>query len=338
MNLPVVILTIRWMVRDTFRQALASGIFWLMLGASLLCILFCLSAGVDGGSQLRHSGEPPEFLPKKHADLSKTTPAAQAGVEVIRGDLTLAFGALRLPLGRDAEDSVRFLQLLLAGVVADAAGVLLALIWTASFLPTFLDPNAAAVMFSKPVPRWALLLGKYLGVVAFVGLQATVFVGGTWAALGLSTGWWIPEYLWCIPALLLHFAVMYSASVLLATLTRSPVACVLGSVFFWFLCWGVDYGRHAMVAMQYLDANSSPFQGAARTMVEAAYWILPKPADFSILLQSLLHAGDHFAAIPAFDTVQHAGAFHPEMSILSSLAFAGVVFVVATRQLGHTDY
>jgi ABC-type transport system involved in multi-copper enzyme maturation permease subunit len=252
--------------------------------------------------------------------------------------LTLAFGAIRLPIGRDAEDAVRFLQVMLAGGVADAAGLLLALIWTAGFLPTFLEPSAAAVMFSKPVPRCWLLLGKYLGVLAFVGFQATIFVGGTWAALGLATGWWIPEYLLCIPALVLQFAIMYSASVLLATCTRSAVACVLGSVFFWLFCWGLNYGRHAVVAMPYLDADASPLPSGFRTLVETIYWVLPKPADFSILLQKILQASDYHAAVPAFDTVQQVNAFHPELSILSSCLFAIVLLVVAGRELSATDY
>ncbi len=338
MNLPLAILTIRWSVRDTFRQALASGIFWLMLAVSLLCTVFCLSVGVEGAAPLHHADGPPEFLPRKHEDLSSISPAAKAGVEVVGGDLTLAFGAIRLPLGRDAEDAVRFLEVLLAEGVAGALGLLLALTWTAGFLPTFLDPGAAAVMFSKPVPRWWLLIGKYLGVSAFVGFQATIFVGGTWVALGLATGWWLPEYLLCIPALVLEFAIMYSASVLLATCTRSSVACVLGSVLFWFFCWGANYGRHAIVAMRYLDTDGSTLPGSVQTMVEAVYWVLPKPADFTILLQRMLHASDMSASIPAFDAVQQMNAFQPELSILSSCLFAVVLLIVAARELTTTDY
>jgi hypothetical protein len=309
-----------------------------MLAVSLLCIVFCLSAGVEGAVELRHPDGPPEFLPRSQSAKVDTTRAAKTGVDVVSGDLTLAFGAIRLPLGRDAEDAVRFLQVMLAGGVADAAGLLLALIWTAGFLPTFLDPGAAAVMFSKPVPRWWLLLGKYVGVLAFVGFQATIFVGGTWVALGLATGWWIPEYLLCIPALVLQFAIMYSASVLLATCTRSAVACVLGSVLFWFFCWGLNYGRHVVVSMPYLDKGASPLPRSFQTLVETAYWILPKPADFSILLQRLLHASDYNPAIPVFQTVQHVNGFHPELSVLSSCAFALVLLVVAARELATADY
>jgi hypothetical protein len=338
MNLPTAVLTLRWMTWDTFRQARASGILWLMLGVSLLCTLFCLSAGIQGNQSLHRPDEPAEFLPRNDPIAKNPAKLDKQGVDVVQGELRLAFGAVRLPQGRDAEDSVRFLQLILAGGVADALGLLLCLIWTAGFLPTFLEPSAAGVLFSKPVPRWWLLAGKYLSVLAFVGFQATIFVGGTWAALGIATGLWIPEYLVCIPLLLLHFAVMYSASVLLAVCTRSTVACVFGSILFWFLCWGLNYGRHMLVALPSLDAGTTPFPPAFQTLVDVFYWIMPKPADFGMLLQSALHAGDHFATVPAFTAVQQLGEFYPELSILSSLAFALVMLATAAWQLVKTDY
>src|SRR5579885_2906678 len=244
MSLPNAICAIRWMARDTFRQAVASGVFWLTLAVSGVCVLFCLSVGVVGDRPLQRPDEPPEFLPRGDPASGK---ARAAGVDVVGGDLTLAFGAVRLQLGRDAEDAVHFLQLFLAGGVADAVGLLLALVWTAGFLPGFLDPAAASVLMAKPVPRWSLLAGKYLGVLAFVAFQAVMFVGGTWLALAVRTGVWDLAYLWCVPLLLLHFDIFFSVSALLAVCTRSTVACVIGSLLFWLLCWGMNYGRH-MVA------------------------------------------------------------------------------------------
>jgi hypothetical protein len=41
--LPATIRTVRWMVRDTFRQSLASRLFWVMLGLALVCSTFALS-------------------------------------------------------------------------------------------------------------------------------------------------------------------------------------------------------------------------------------------------------------------------------------------------------
>ena len=112
--------------------------------------------------------------------------------------------------------------LLLAEWVAGGGGTLLALIWTAGFVPDFLQPAQATVLLSKPISRWVLLTGKYLSVLVFAGFQVTVFIFGTYLACGLSTGFWVDSYLWGIPLLLLHFAAVYSFSVLLAVCTAAP--------------------------------------------------------------------------------------------------------------------
>ncbi|HLJ94742.1 MAG TPA: ABC transporter permease subunit [Gemmataceae bacterium] len=335
MNLPIAILTIRWMFRDTLRQALASGVFWLMLCVSLVCTLFCFSAGIQGDPvSLERTGELTEFLPRHGSSGSDLDKAARSGVDVVRGELTLGFGAVRMPLGRDAEAAVHLLQLLLAGGVADALGVLLALVWTAGFLPTFLEPSAATVLLSKPVPRWSILAGKYGGVLAFVGFQAIVFVGGTWLALGLRTGVWTPAYLLCVPLLILHFAIFFSCSVFLAVCTRSTVACVFGSVLFWLLCWGLNYGHHAALATPQLQSVAPAFQG----MVDVVYWILPKPADLSMVLFDALQADNSFSRLFDYQTLQSLGAFSPELSVLSSLVFTLVMLAASARQLATTEY
>jgi ABC-type transport system involved in multi-copper enzyme maturation permease subunit len=335
MNLPTALLTIRWMFRDTLRQALASGIFWFMLAVSLLCTLLCASVGIHGEPPaLKHSGEFPQFLSRNESLATDPQKAAREGVDLVKGDFTLGFGAFRIPLRRDAEDAVHLLHLLLAGGVADGFGIILALVWTAGFLPTFLEPNAASILLSKPVPRWSVLVGKYLGVLAFVGFQASLFVAGTWLALGLRTGVWSPAYLLCIPLLLLHFGIFFGSSALVAMCTRSTVASIFGSVLFWLMCWGLNYGRHSFVVNPQLQALSPAFRG----LVEVLYWLLPKPADLGLVLFDALQAGSSFSTLFRYETLQTQGAFYPELSVLSSVLFTLGLLAIAGRRLEITDY
>jgi hypothetical protein len=333
MNLSAAIYAMKWLVRDTFRQAQASGVSWVMLAVSAVCILFCLSVSVQAPLSLQHAGEPAEFVSGNDPSFDHAR-AAGKGVDVAGGEMTMAFGAVRLPLARDGRDGVRFLQLILAGGVADALGVLLALVWTAGFLPTFLEPAAASVLLAKPAPRWSLLAGKYLGVMTFVAFQALVFVGGTWAALGLRTGVWDMAYLLSVPLLLVHFAVFFSVSAVLAVCTRSTVACVIGSVLFWLLCWGMNYGRHLVTGLP----DVQQVQGSLGWLVEGGYWALPKPADLSLILFDALDAGRHFGKGLALQNVQAHGQFHPGWSVVSSLAFTAAMLYVAGRRFVTTDY
>ena len=168
--------------------------------------------------------------------------ARREGIETVGGRVSLAFGAVSFPLGRERSDAVRRHETLLAGGIAGTFGLLMALVWTAGFMPTFLEPRAASVLIAKPVARRRLLIGKYCSVLTFVGFQVVLFVVLTWLGLGVRTHVWDTTYLWCIPLLLLQFAVFYSFSVLLAVVARSTVACVFGSVLFWLLSWGINYG------------------------------------------------------------------------------------------------
>jgi hypothetical protein len=291
-----------WLIRDTFRQALASGVFWLMLGVSVVCVAACLSVRV----------------------------AAEPG----GARLELGFGAVGLPPADGAGPAVRTLEAHLAGWVADAAGLLLALMWTAGFLPTFLEAGAAVVLLAKPVPRWSLLAGKCLGVLAFVALQAALFVGGTWLALGLRTGVWDPVYLVCAPLLVLHFAVFFSFSAVLAVATRSTVASVFGSIVFWLLCWAMNLGRHSALVLPELEGA---LPAVAHT-VELGYWLLPKPLDFHIILLNALQPDHVFTGLVNTRVLAERGAWAPVYSVLASVACAAALLALAAYDFVTAEY
>jgi ABC-type transport system involved in multi-copper enzyme maturation permease subunit len=320
---------LRWLTWDTFRQAIAARVFWVMLVVSATAVLFCASVGIRGGRVQRLPDEPTEYLPRGSGIDQKES--ERQGVFEIQGEMMLAFGAVHVPHARDADDSVHFLQLVLASGVAGTLGVLLTLVGTAGFLPSFLEPQAASVLLTKPVPRWLLLLGKYLGMIAFVTLQATIFVVSTWFTLGVVTNVWTEAYLLSIPLLVIQFAFFYGFSMFLAVSTRSTIICIIGTVLFWMLCNAVNSAR-----IEFLLDPDAP--ALLRWPLEAAYWILPKPIDFNLLLIQSLHAEHHFATWPALKVFESQGRALPELSILTSLVFAVVMVAISALDVGKVDY
>jgi hypothetical protein len=328
-SLPPTPRALGWLVRDTFRQSLAGRVFWLLLGVGGLCVLLCLSVRIDGDRPL-HGPEDVALTAREGRPLTGPNPRP--------GMLSVAFGAVRVPLFRDGAAQVHFLHMLLAKWIAGLFGTLMVVVWTAGFLPEFLQPAAASVLLAKPVSRGGLLAGKYLGVLALVAVQATALIGGGWVALGVRTGYWPAGYLLAIPLLLLNFAIVYSVSAFLATWTRAAAPCLFGSVVFWIVCLGVNTARHSAAALPHLSPSAPPYPPLFRKGIEAAYWALPKPADLVILLDRAVAAGDHFAASPAFDAVQRLHAFQPTLAALSSLLFAVAALTLASRQLATLDY
>jgi ABC-type transport system involved in multi-copper enzyme maturation permease subunit len=336
MTLSATLHTFAWLTRDTFRQARAGGILWILLVISALATVVCASASIVGDVPLAAPGENPDFLPRNDPDAADAAKLAKSGVVVASGELRLAFGMISIPLNRDAQSAVHFLELILAGGVAGTLGLLLTLVWTAGFLPGFLDTRAITVLLAKPVPRWCLLVGKYLGVLAFVLANATLFVLGTWTAIGLRTGIWDAVYLYTIVLLVIEFAMFFSVSTLLAVWFRSTVVCVFGSIVFWAFAWSINFGRHALVVGRDGLLPDS-FSSSLGWLTDAMYWILPKPADMNLILSHSLSADAHFSSLFDFDKLSASG-FSITLSIASSLAFAVVVLVLSSRRLAATDY
>jgi ABC-type transport system involved in multi-copper enzyme maturation permease subunit len=331
MDAPSILYAFRWLIYDTGRQTLHSRVFWIMLACSALAIVFCLGVSVEGGV-VRDEGE---HYTKSGKVLS--------GINEEPGTMTLLYGLFPVPFARTAEDQIHFLQSIFASWIAGTLGILMALVWTSGFIPEALHPNAASVLLAKPVPRWVFLCGKYLGVVCFVALQAMIFFIGTWLALGIRTGVWHGEYLLGAPILVGYFAIFFAFSVMLATQFRSTMACVVGSVLFWIICYAINYGRHFALAYPEMHPGGPPLSAFTIFLSELGYWILPKPADFTILLERTLDLGSAKITLETeqpFKTIldPQKNLFHPILILLSSCGFPVFCLWASAEQLSKTDY
>src|SRR5262245_795268 len=97
------------LIRDVFRQARASGLTATLLTLTAVSVLICTML---------------EWLPPK--DLPDSVDLSVFGFPTSRG--------------ANLAEAVGKFQSTLAGLIADTIGVLVTLIWTAGFLPSFFDP------------------------------------------------------------------------------------------------------------------------------------------------------------------------------------------------------
>ena len=318
MNLSAALSAVRWLVWDTFRQSMASGTFWLFLAVTALCVAFCLSV---------------TFRDPVPTDDPESRLETESGVRPLTRQSYL-FGAVQKKSLHGREYHARETLFMLGGLGAQTVGLLLALTFTAALLPSFVDPNSALILLAKPIPRWGILLGKFLGVIMFLAVQVSIFVIGTWVAIGAVTGVWPVAYLvGTIPTLLLHYGIYFSFSAMLAVTTRNTAACVIGSILFWLLCWGMNLGRDAVIAY-----DMPEFSAASRLLSEVGYWTLPKPADLCAATWNNLHPEALSVHITDFARVEEKGAFRPTLSMAASLAFAAVIVAVSGYELESADY
>ncbi len=133
-------------------------------------------------------------------------------------------------------------ELVLAFVVSwlvGFAGVLAAIVVTASIVPRMLEPGSIDLLLSKPVSRWGLFLSRFAGGCAFILLVTGVLIVGLWLIVGTRLGIWNAGLLWTIPVFVFVFAVYFSVSALAGVLWRNAIVSIIVSLVFWVACFVV---------------------------------------------------------------------------------------------------
>ena len=129
---------------------------------------------------------------------------------------TLFFGVVR-----------RAAQWWVAGVAP-----LLALFSMASVIPKTMKSGQAALLFIKVGGRSEVLLGKFLGGVAFTAIPALICVTGLYLTMGWRLDIWENRLFLAVPFALLFFSVMAAVTVALGVLTKSSSASLVVTLIF----------------------------------------------------------------------------------------------------------
>ena len=221
----------RALAADAFHQVLDNGVFRILALLALAPILFTFLVGFRADS-----------------------------VEILFGvkswgyaELFRAFGMHALP--SDPQGAVIGVVLELCfGFLAGDIGMLLALSATAFFVPRMLEKGTAELYFHRPVSRAWLLLSRYLAGLVFIALVASVLVSGMYVGLLLVSHHGDPGILVAALQLVYVFALIHAFSILCGVVTRSTVASILLSSFFFLFNGCIQQG---WIALQESDRGPS---------------------------------------------------------------------------------
>ncbi|MER3415906.1 MAG: hypothetical protein C4297_06805 [Gemmataceae bacterium] len=317
-------------LRAVAALARKSGLLWLATAALTVGCALCASLRVTGGLAAEDQ-EVLEFVPSHDREAQRPAHLARHGVEVAQGEWSIGFGFVRMPLGRDARDAVRLVLLLLVGGAADAPGLLLALLWTAGFVPQMLQERHAVQLVSRPWGRAPWLVALYLAVVTLYACFLILFVGCTWLTAGMRTGIFWTGYWLPVPVGVLSFAAFYAFSALFGAGTRSTAAASLATVVFWLICWGASSGWYMLSSLEPGQLSS-----AARTLCQVTYYLLPKPADQTLALFQALGSHTHLG-VPAWMQAGVA-SFSLGIYVSTTLAFTSVCTCLAALLMRRMEF
>ena len=233
------------LVRDTFREAFARKIFWGFFGCSSAVILFFI------------------FLMK---------------IDVVEGALATVSLFGKELRAQEVTNIVRGVQGALAAFLY-GFGLFLAVFASAGLIPTIFEPGRIELLLSKPVRRYHILLGRYLGNLLIIAFNMLYLVLSVWIILGIKTDIWTRQFLYSAGLTIFVFAVLLTIVVLIAVLSESAVLSTM--VTFGVMIAGLIVAQKSTIE-RLLTSEWS------RDVVRVLYYALPKVWDLGNIGRQLV--------------------------------------------------
>ncbi len=274
-------MSILTLAQATVREMFSKATLYVLLALSSLMLLGTLLAFssdvIDGQIVLKIFGVP----------VSPPTPAEEIMPLVLGTQAGLAKGL--------------FLGLMLFGVFA-----------TASVIPDALEKGTVDLYLSKPLARWELLLGKYVGSVAAIGLVTIYFIGGVWLTFGARVGVWNMQFLFSSLTMTFLFATIFAIVLLLGVIFRNAAVPIIGCFLYLMVLDNLLDGRQTTL---YLLSTSTFYRG----LCDALYYLLPQISGMQRELENLIMQR----------TVEWRSFVQPLLS--STLMFGAATFIMERK-------
>ncbi len=103
----------------------------------------------------------------------------------------------------------------------------------AGYFPGLLAAGAVDVVLSKPISRFYIFVGKYLGGLLLFAIAVLLATTILYFGMGMRTGIWVSRAFTALPLLVFSAAVIFSLLALIGVLTRSTaMAMIIGYLFY----------------------------------------------------------------------------------------------------------
>lgn len=233
------------LVRDTFREAFARKIFWAFFGCSTALILFFM------------------FIMK---------------IDVVQGAIATISLFGNTSRGQDVQLLVRQVHAAIAAFLF-TAGMFLAVFASAGLIPAVFEPGRIELLLSKPVERYHILLGRYIGNLLVIASNVFYLVFAVWLIFGIKTRVWTPGFLWSSVLTVFIFAVLLTVVLLVGVLWESAVVSTM-------VTFGIMMMSPILAQQRILERLLT--SEWSRNIMRVLYWVLPKVFDVGRIARELV--------------------------------------------------
>jgi ABC-type transport system involved in multi-copper enzyme maturation permease subunit len=274
------------------------------------------------------------------------------------GDSIELAGTKGAPLGLE----VLILQKLLATGLGGTILLLVSVAVTAAFVPNMVRKGTLELLLVRPIPRWQLLVFKYVGALLLVAGLLGILVLAVWLITGILADVWSPGVLLALPSLLVFFALLLSVSVLTGVITRSVISAMLVTVAYWAILFIAGQMNNVAVESRIREANvgklrptsiaetirgrqprreeglkpgRKPFyQTTIGRITEGVYAVLPHTEDLDNLVDRQLMRD--FAVAGPFRALMESASFSWEkglgLTLLHTVAYLAIACTIFSRR------
>jgi ABC-type transport system involved in multi-copper enzyme maturation permease subunit len=175
-------------IQLTFRESLAKKTFIAFFGISTLVnllFIFALNLDIIGG--------------------------AESYISLFGQEVDHAFNLDQIIYGIESAVAVALFT----------AGLFMALFATSSLIPSFLEKGSIDLLISKPLSRFQILTGRYLGAVTIVAFNIFYLIIFAWLILSIKTGIWNFGFLLAGVMIVLTYAILFALMTFLGVTIRS---------------------------------------------------------------------------------------------------------------------
>ncbi|MCF8240484.1 MAG: ABC transporter permease [Melioribacteraceae bacterium] len=170
-------------------------------------------------------------------------------------------------------------------------GIFLSIFAVSNFIPNLLEKGNVDLFLSKPIARYQILLGKYLGGLIVVFLNIAYIVLGVWLLIGFKFGNWEFGFLSSILTITYTFALLYAFIIFIGVVTRSSILAMMISYLIFFIFSPLLLARDKISIL----IDSKPVE----YILDGLYYLLPRTSELGAITGSLAESG----SIPNWEPV-----------------------------------
>jgi ABC-type transport system involved in multi-copper enzyme maturation permease subunit len=217
-----------------------------------------------------------------------------------------ADGTVLTVFGQQASPPGQYIEILHGMEAGLASGlftgiILFGIFATAGVIPDALDKGTVDLYLSKPIARWELLLGKYLGAVIAIFLNVLYFMVGAWLVIGLKCHAWDTQILFATLTTTFMFACLYALVAFFGVLTRNTAVTIILVYLYLFIIGTVLEHREMTL---YLISENTIYRG----IIDGLYYIFPQISGMQTNAARVF-VGQEFDWKPFVQSLLSASAF-----------------------------